>query len=145
MSVVLDIPPVYISWTYVPSEGVLSKSLWKKAASIGSIKLDMFVRKLGARTGLTHGFIGGVYGSGKLLGKTVEEFWVLEEREASRNAFVNKGDSGAAVISNEGEVVGFVYGRRKIKDIKIICDKEEMIPDILRIWEENLKICMMFF
>jgi len=48
-----------------PSEGLLSKSPWNKAASVGSIKLDMFVRKSGARTGLTHGIVGGIYGSGK--------------------------------------------------------------------------------
>ena len=93
------------------------------------------MRKLGARTGLTHGFIGGVYGSGKFLGKTVEEFWALEEREESRNCFADKGDSGAAVISNEGELVGFIYGKRRIKDIKIICDKKARIPNISRIRE----------
>jgi hypothetical protein len=120
---------------YAPNKGLLSRSPWKKAASIGSIKLDMFVRKLGARTGLTHGFIGGVYGSGKFLGTKVEEFWALEEREESRNRFADKGDSGSAVISNEGELVGFVYGKRKIKNIKIICDKKTRIPDISRIRE----------
>ena len=88
---------VYIM-RYASSRGLLSKSPWKKAASLASIILDIFVRKLGARTDLIHGFIGGVYGSGKFLGKMIEEFWALEEREESRNCFADKGDSGSVVI-----------------------------------------------
>ena len=45
-----------------PRRGVLSTIPWKKAESIGPLALDLKVRKMGAETGLTHGFVGGIYG-----------------------------------------------------------------------------------
>ena len=103
------------------------------AESIGPLALDLEVRKMGAETGLTHGFVGGVYGSIKKMGKLCEEYWVIQEKEMDNNLFVDKGDSGSSVISTDDQIVGVVYAKRAISKIRIICDRKIKIPDLLRI------------
>jgi hypothetical protein len=93
------------------------------------------VRKRGAETGLTHGFVGGVYGGIKKMGKLCEEYWVIQEKESNNNRFADTGDSGSSVISSDGQIVGVVYGKRTISKIRIVCDRKTRVPDLLRIKE----------
>jgi hypothetical protein len=53
--------------------GVLSTTPWKKAELIGPLALGLKVRNIGAETGLTHGFVGGIYGEIKKMGKLCEK------------------------------------------------------------------------
>jgi hypothetical protein len=51
------------------------------------------------------------------------------EKESS-NEFVKQGDSGSAVITNDGVVVGFVYAWTTINDVMLIMDHETGTLDI---------------
>ena len=118
-----------------PRRGVLSTILWKKAESIGPLALDLKVRKTGAETGLTHGFVGGIYGGVKKMGKLCEEYWVIQAKERNNNCFADTGDSGSSVISSDGQIVGVVYAKRAISKIRIVCDRKTRVPDLLGIKE----------
>ena len=120
---------------WAPRRGVLSTIPWKKAKSIGPLALDLKVRKMGAETGLTHGIVGGIYGGIKKMGKLCEEYWVIQEKDTNNNPFADTGDSGSSVISSDGQIVGVVYAKRAIREIRIVCDRKTKIPDLLRIKE----------
>ena len=115
----------------LPRRGVLSTIPWKRAESIGPLALDLKVRKTGAETGLTHGFVGGIYGGIKKMGKLCEEYWVIQEN----NRFADTGDSGASVVSSDGQIVGVVYATRAISKIRIVCDRKTGMSGLLRIKE----------
>jgi hypothetical protein len=115
--------------------GVFSTIPRKKAESIGPLVLDLMVRKTGAETGLTHGFVGGVYGEIKKMGQLCEEYWIIQEKEWKNNQFAETGDSGSSVISSDGQIVGVVYGKRAITKIRIVCDKKTRVPDLLKMKE----------
>ena len=61
------------------------------------------------------------------------EFYILEEKKSNDNRFAAKGDSGAAVSTTGGDVVGFVFGIVDVTDIEVIVDVQSKLPDILTI------------
>src|SRR5437773_505240 len=70
-----------------PRHNVLSTILWKEVESIGPLALDLKVRETGVETGLTHEFVGGIYGAIKKMGKLCEEYWVIQEKDRNNNHF----------------------------------------------------------
>jgi hypothetical protein len=62
--------------------------------------------------------------------KSMREFYCLQEEKESSNEFAKKGDSGSAVITNEGVVVGFVNAWTAIDDVMLIMDHETGTLDI---------------
>ena len=83
------------------------------------IQWDMYVRKVGRTTGMTFGFVAGVYGNwvpDTFPDKTCEEFYALEEKSGIENQFAAPGDSGAAVNNDSGKIVGFVFTGIKITE-----------------------------
>ena len=65
-----------------PDHGVLSTVDWHRMNGFAPIQGDMYVRKAGRTTGMTFGFIAGVYGNwvpDTFPDKTCEEFYVLEK------------------------------------------------------------------
>ena len=115
--------------------------MWALAERTGPLVWDAMVRKDGRTTGLTFGFIGGVYADwkpGKLGDKdfgrqTCSEYWVLEEEPESRQHFADHGDSGSSVIDKDGVIRGVVFAQVRIKKLRIIIDPRSKIPDIATI------------
>ena len=119
-----------------PATGVLATKVWSPVNVFGRLKWDQWVRKTGHVTGLTFGFVAGVYAGwnpGIPNCPPLTEFYVIEEKTRSDNRFATKGDSGAAAITPEGNVVGFVFGIVDITDIEVIVDIQSKVPDILTI------------
>ena len=115
---------------------MLSTKVWSSVNVFGHLKWDQLVRKTGHVTGLTFGFVAGVYAGwnpGIPKCPPLTEFYVIEEKTRSDNRFAAKGDSGAAVITPEGNVVGFVVGVVDITDIEVVVDIQSKVPDILTI------------
>ena len=65
-----------------PDHGVLSTVDWHRMNGLAPIQWDMYIRKAGRTTGMTFGFIAGVYGNWvpyTFPDKICEEFYALEE------------------------------------------------------------------
>ena len=123
-----------------PDHVVLSTVDWHRMNGLAPIQWDMYVRKAGRTTGMTFGFIAGVYGNwvpDTFPDKTCEEFYALEEKTSTENQFAAPGDSGAAVINDDGKIVGFVFAGIKIDTVKIVFDRSTRTPDILKIKERR--------
>ena len=56
-----------------------------------------------------------------------------KKKKRNNNKFATKGDSGAAVITPEGNVVGFVFAMVNITDIEVIVNVQSKVPDIFTI------------
>jgi len=116
-------------------EGVLRAVFWEPAKAIGHLKWDSLIRKSGRTSGLTFGFVAGVYLDWKYQGKKTEEYFILQEKPKN-NEFARKGDSGASIITNEGDIVGIVYARICM-EVHIIIDKANRIPEIATIADKR--------
>jgi len=106
----------------------------------GEIQFDQYVRKTGRKTGLTFGFVAGVhcgFVNPVVPSPPTDEFYVLQEASEEVNQFAQKGDSGSAVISNEGMLVGFVHSAINIADLQIICLPGTVTPDLRTIRERR--------
>jgi hypothetical protein len=108
----------------LPPEGQLSDTVWKDVQGFGPLMWDQLVRKNGRKTGLTFGFVAGVHAGWKPLqhgmNKSCSEYYVLDDHSMFSNMFADKGDSGAAVITDGGLVVGFVFAGIAITSVQII-------------------------
>jgi hypothetical protein len=137
-------PSIKRDYAY-PDEGILGSVTWGFSEKTGPLELDLLVRKDGKQTGLTFGFIGGVYGKwrpgnleDKDFGKmTCSEYWVLEEKGSRDQPFARHGDSGAIVIDKDGVVRGVVFADIPIKKLRVIVDPHGRIPDIAKIAEKR--------
>jgi hypothetical protein len=119
-----------------PMTGVLDTTEWKSVKQFGTVKFDQWVRKTGQVTGLTFGFVAGVHAGwnpGIASFPPLTEFYVLEEKASKNNKFAQKGDSGSAVITAEGEFVGIVFAFIDVEEISVVVDVESKVPDILTI------------
>jgi hypothetical protein len=119
-----------------PADGVLASKEWKSVDGFGTLQLDQWVRKTGHVTGLTFGFVAGVHAGwnpGIPDCPPLTEFYVIEEKTRQDNQFAARGDSGAAVITAEGNVVGFVFAIVDVTDIDVIVDFQSKVPDIATI------------
>ena len=123
-----------------PDHGVLSTVDWQRMNGFAEINWDMYVRKAGRTTGMTFGFVAGVHGDWvppTFPEKTCREFYALEEKIGVDNQFASPGDSGAAVINDDGKIVSFVFAGINIDTIKVVFAKSSRIPDILKIKERR--------
>lgn len=99
-------------WTgSVSKRGFLGSLEWLPAAQIGDITWDQYVRKTGAVTGLTFGVIAGVTAVVQHEGmeEPAEEFYVMQEDKVSSLDFATQGDSGSAVVTHDGNIVGMLF------------------------------------
>lgn len=71
------------------------------------------------------------------LEKACSEFYVIQELKESVNWFAKRGDSGAAVISNNGELVGFVHSAISISKVLVVRQPGTTIPDLRTIREHD--------
>jgi hypothetical protein len=128
--------PTEKPWADYPDlEGYLQTLNWEAiSGDVGPLLYDLYVRKTGGSTGLKFGFVAGIEASFKTkkikAKKSMREFYCLQEEKESSNGFAKKGDSGSAVITNEGVVVGFVYAWTAIDDVMLIMDHETGTLDI---------------
>ena len=116
---------------------------WKSVAGWTELDFDQYVRKTGRTTGLTFGFVAGVHAgfiNPSVSSRPCSEYYVLQEFRADNNYFAKRGDSGSAVITNEGMVVGFVHSAIEISDVAIVCHPGEPgkeVPDLRKIAERR--------
>ena len=124
-----------------PQEEFLRSLEWKSVSGWLELGFDQYVRKTGRTTGLTYGFVAGVHAGWKnpLIPskKACSEFYVIQELEESVNWFAKRGDSGAAVISNNGELVGFVHSAISISKVLVVCQPGTTIPDLRTIQQRR--------
>ena len=116
---------------------------WKSVAGWTELDFDQCVRKTGQTSGLTFGFIAGVHTgfiNWSVSSKPCFEYYVLQEVGADSNCFAKRGDSGSAVITNNGLVVGFVHSAIEISDVAIVChpgEPDKDVPDLRKIAERR--------
>jgi len=115
-----------------PDTGELSKREWRLLRDWGQISLDDQVRKNGAVTGIPFGFVAGVKVSWKspAFKTVVNEYYVLEEVDLKNNRFSAGGDSGAALVSKEGRLVGFIMAPATAEDFEVVVHPKTRIPDL---------------
>lgn len=114
-----------------PANHVLASKYWDSVKGLGSLKLDQWVRKTGHVTGLTFGCVAGVHAGwnpGIPNCPPLTEFYIIEENNKSFNMFGSNGDSGAAVITPEGTVVGFMFATIDVTEIEVIVDIKTKVP-----------------
>jgi len=120
-------------WSFMPLDtGELSKGEWRLLRDWGQISLDDQVRKNGAVTGITFGFVAGVKASWKspAFKTVVDEYYVLEEADVRNNRFSAGGDSGAALVSKEGKLVGFIMAQATVEDFEVVVHPKTGMPDL---------------
>jgi hypothetical protein len=131
-----DRRPETIQFNSRPVTGVLDNTEWKSVKQFGPLKVDQRVRKYGQVTDLTFGFVAGVHAGwnpGIANCPPLTEFYVLEEKASRHNRFAQKGDSGSAVITAEGDLVGIVFAFIDVEEIAVVVDVESKVPDIMTI------------
>ena len=96
----------------VPTSGYLSSLTWANDPStIAELQHDVYVKKRGRTTGVTHGLVAGIYGTFQRSRQIRQEFWVLPEPLISPlYAFSEHGDSGSCVWTTDGKAIGIVFG-----------------------------------
>jgi len=122
-------------WTYnTPTSGELGKVEWAAVRDWGVIEFDQKVRKNGASTGFTFGVIAGVLTSWKSpsFESLVNEYYVMEEAEVDLHQFAKSGDSGSALITNDGYVIGFVMATAAVYEIDVVLHPKTKIPDLIK-------------
>ena len=122
-------------WTYnTPTSGELGKVEWAAIRDWGVIEFDQKVRKNGASTGFTFGVIAGVLTSWKSpsFESLVNEYYVMEEADVEFHRFAKSGDSGAALITDDGRVVGFVMATATFSEIDVVLHPKTKIPDLIK-------------
>ena len=130
-------------WTFKrPTDGELGKVNWKTVHGWGAVQLDDMVRKNGAISEFTFGFITGVHLSWQSpsFSKVVDEYYVLEEGDVDRHEFAQRGDSGAGLVTSEGRLVGFVMAQARANDFTVVVHPVNKIPDLKRIKERRRRI-----
>lgn len=123
-----------------PEETDLYGLTWDDVSDFGELDFDMRVRKSGQRTGVTFGCVAGVHAgwiNPKIRSRACSEYYVLQERRETDNFFAKRGDSGAAVITNDGDVVGFVHCSIEIQDVQVVCRPGSTTPDLRKIAERR--------
>jgi len=125
--------PMSELWKFAaPSEGVLGDGPWAPLRDWGKLKYDVQVRKNGMKTRYSFGVVAGISSSMTFPGssKASREFYVMPESEFDTRRFADRGDSGAAVISKSGLLVGFVMCKISLRNCKIVIDPETENLDI---------------
>ena len=120
-------------WPFTPpNRGALGKGAWRLVNDWGELSLDMHVRKNGASTGFTYGFVAGVKAQfySKKFPNPLSEFYVLEERDVTNHEFAEPGDSGSGVVSREGKLVGLVIARAVFVKLEVLVHPLTTVPDI---------------
>jgi hypothetical protein len=123
-------------WGAEPTlEGYLQSLEWKATdGAIIPLTYDLCVRKTGGSSGLRFGFVAGVtssFKSKKIQTKEIlHEYYCFQEEREEENRFARAGDSGSAVITNDGKITGFVYASSTIDDVMLIIDHETGELDI---------------
>ena len=126
-------------WQFkVPNNGELGKGMWLAINGWDELSLDLHVRKNGATTGFTYGFVAGVKAElfSKKFPNSLSEFYVLEEQEVTNHGFSRPGDSGSGVVNREGKLVGLVIARAVFEKLEVLVHPMTKVPDI-----EGIKSC----
>jgi hypothetical protein len=126
-------------WSFTPPEdGQLGRGHWRLLREWGEVSFDAHVRKNGAITGFTYGFVAGVRASWKAprFKDPVSEFYCLEEQDVTNHRFSERGDSGAGLIDKDGVLVGFVMASSTVDDFELVVHPKTAIPDL-----ESIKRC----
>jgi hypothetical protein len=115
---------------------------------IGSLALDQEVYKIGRRSNRTHGFVNPVQVTQLLawedrhgtLAYGVGSAWAVmnrrkdDEGERGSEYFSDKGDSGSAVFTVDGEFVGLLHaGVEPRREISYITSAQDLVEDIKHI------------
>src|SRR5208282_4755545 len=92
-----------------PNDGILSKEDWSNSRikSIQDLSSGEMVWKRGRTTGTTFGFLSQVPCVVSTQGELREEFCVFSDGR-SKSSFAEKGDSGAIVVTSNGDAIGIV-------------------------------------
>ena len=112
-----------------PTTGFLGSLKWQSAAKLGDITWDQYVRKTGAMSGLTFGVIAGVTAGVQHEGMTesTEEFYVMREERLTRLDFAIEGDSGSAVVTHDGMIVGMLFAGWEIDQVRMVMDRKGVV------------------
>ena len=120
-------------WSFTPPEdGELGQGHWRMSREWGEVSFDAHVRKNGAITEFTYGFVAGVRTSWKVprFKDPVSEFYCLEEQDVTNHRFSKQGDSGAGLIDKDGMLVGFVMASSTVEDFELVVHPVTAIPDL---------------
>jgi Peptidase family S64 len=109
-----------------PKSGSLE---WLPATQVGDITWDQYVRKTGATSGLTFGVIAGVTAAVQYndMAQPAEEYYVIQEDRVGRLDFSAKGDSGSAVVTHDGNVVGMLFAECIIDQVRVVLDRNKIV------------------
>lgn len=120
-------------WTFTPPEdGELGQVHWRLLREWEEVSFDAHVRKNGAITGFTYGFVAGVRASWKAprFKNPVSEFYCLEEQAVTNQRFARRGDSGAGLIDKYGKLIGFVMASSTVENLELVVHPMTAIPDL---------------
>jgi hypothetical protein len=120
-------------WEFRPPEmGELGKGTWLMLNDWGEVALDVQVRKNGSVTGFTYGFVSGVkaHFCSKNFKSPLSEYYILEERDVTNHQFAYPGDSGSAVVSKEGKLIGLIIARAVFQKLEVLVRPVTIVPDI---------------
>jgi Peptidase family S64 len=97
---------------------------------VGANPLSQKVWKKGRTTGLTRGIVNGLkfvtVGEGEELPNT----WALVVIGTESNRFSDKGDSGAMVVTNGGEIIGVLHSGHLVRDLTYVTPYDVLVKDI---------------
>jgi hypothetical protein len=117
-------------WYGSPRGGYLGSLQWAAAGRIEEMSFDKAVRKSGRTTGLTYGYVAGLHANflhPDIGSEGTDEFYVIHEETVFNQRFADQGDSGSAVIDNEGNAIGVLFGGWELIGIKVVLDNRMKI------------------
>ena len=104
---------------------------------VGAHPLSQKVWKKGRTTGLTHGIVNGLKFV-TVRGGEEEELpntWALVVVGTESNRFSDKGDSGAMVVNNGGEIIGVLHSGHMVRDLTYVTPYDVLVKDIEQVTE----------
>lgn len=104
---------------------------------IGKAKLDLYVRKVGMNTGLTHGTI-------KTIGSTLNigtlDKPLLFKNQIVADLFSKKGDSGSVLVDEFNNIIGLLFATSTKEDDEDDDEDDESICNDISIVLKKLKV-----
>ncbi|KAI9763768.1 MAG: hypothetical protein M1840_009093 [Geoglossum simile] len=97
---------------------------------VGANPLSQKVWKKGRTTGLTRGIVNGLKFVTVEEGKDLPNTWVLVVVGTENNRFSDKGDSGAMVVTNGGEIIGLLHSGHQVQDLTYVTPYDVLVKDI---------------
>ena len=90
----------------------LSSLTWDdNPTTITELQYDVYIKKRGRTSGITHGLVASIYGTFQGSRQIRQKFWVFPEALFSTlYAFGEHGDLGSCAWTTDGKAIGILFG-----------------------------------